>query len=350
VIPEDLSGCYKLDRYFSRMTVLPQLELLDLRHFSARQLRPLLEDEARVWNLRLRWNYESSIELLLQYLDSRILPGFVALDRGRVCGFTFCVYEGNKAVLGDAYAIAHDPEQVLQITQMLLRHMLDLLDHSPDVERVESQMLLYDSGMIEQPFLEAGFTLFRRLFMEWEGVAGSGGVLPTFLELSGWTAGCYQAAAELIHAAYSGHIDSSINDQYRTLHGTLRFLHNIVRFPGCGLFEARASWVLRDRRTGGLVGIVLCSRVAPDVAHITQVCVASAYRRHGVGRALMEHCIAHLARADFRAVTLTVTEENRQAVALYESLGFTVKHRFDAMVKDKRDERLTLRGSSALPG
>jgi hypothetical protein len=94
---------------------------------------------------------------------------FVALDRGRVCGFTFCVYEGNKAVLGDAYAIAHDPEQVLQITQMLLRHMLDLLDHSPDVERVESQMLLYDSGMIEQPFLEAGFTLFRRLFMEWEG-------------------------------------------------------------------------------------------------------------------------------------------------------------------------------------
>jgi len=66
------------------MTVANQLEILDLRHFSARQLRPLLEDEARLWKMRLRWNYESSIELLLQYLDSRILPGFVALDRGAI--------------------------------------------------------------------------------------------------------------------------------------------------------------------------------------------------------------------------------------------------------------------------
>ena len=41
-----------------------------------------------------------------------------------------------------------------------------------------------------------------------------------------------------------------INDQYRSLHGSLRFLHNIVRFPGCGVFEAESSWVLRDRRDG----------------------------------------------------------------------------------------------------
>ena len=36
----------------------------------------------------------------------------------------------------------------------------------------------------------------------------------------------------------AGHIDASINDQYRSLHGSLRFLHNIVRFPGCGVFDA----------------------------------------------------------------------------------------------------------------
>ena len=66
------------------MTVATQLEILDLRHFSARQLRPLLETESRLWEQRLRWNYKSSTELLLQYLDSRILPGFVALDRGRI--------------------------------------------------------------------------------------------------------------------------------------------------------------------------------------------------------------------------------------------------------------------------
>src|ERR1700722_9922203 len=112
------------------MPVATQLEILDLRHFSARQLRPLLETEAAVWEDRLRWNYRGSTELLLQYLDSRILPGFVALDRGR--GFAFCVYEGHKAVVGDAYAIGSDSAQTLLITNTLLHHLLDLLLNSPN--------------------------------------------------------------------------------------------------------------------------------------------------------------------------------------------------------------------------
>src|ERR1700727_3143633 len=115
------------------MAVATQLEILDLRHFSARQLRPLLETESRVWEQRLRWNYRSSTELLLQYLDSRILPGFVALDRGRVCGFAFCVYEGHKAVIGDVYAIGSDAVQTLRITNTLLHHLLDLLLNSPNI-------------------------------------------------------------------------------------------------------------------------------------------------------------------------------------------------------------------------
>jgi GNAT superfamily N-acetyltransferase len=335
------------------MSVTSQLEVLDLRHFSARQLRPLLEDEARVWKRRLRWNYESSSDLLLQYLDSRILPGFVALDRGRVCGFTFCVYEGHKVVVGDVYAVANDPEYSLQITEKLLGHLLDLLEHSPDIERIESQMLLYDSGVIEKSFRDAGFTLYPRLFMEYDNSSSLPIVksvqvgVPGGMELGGWTAGCYQPAAELIHAAYSEHIDSQINDQYRTLHGSLRFLHNIVRFPGCGVFEANSSLVLRERGVEGLAGVLLCSRVAPDVAHITQICVAERYRRRGLGRALMEHFISHLGLGGFSAITLTVTASNLQAVKLYESLGFRVRHQFDAMVKDKR---LTPRDSSALRG
>ena len=150
------------------MTVATQLEILDLRHFSARQLRSLLETEARVWEKRLRWNYQSSTELLLQYLDSRILPGFVALDRGRICGFTFCVYEGHKAVVGDAWAIGADPAQALSTTRTLLQHLLQLLGNSPGIQRIESQLLLYDAGTIDEIFLAAGFTMHPRLFMEYD--------------------------------------------------------------------------------------------------------------------------------------------------------------------------------------
>jgi ribosomal protein S18 acetylase RimI-like enzyme len=330
------------------MTVATQLEILDLRHFSARQLRPLLETEARDWQKRLRWNYQSSTELLLQYLDSRILPGFVALDRGRICGFTFCVYEGHKAVVGDAYAMANDPSHALGIAKTLLRHLLQLLQHSPGIHRVESQLLLYDAGSIDETFLAAGFTMHPRLFMEYDlpppansAISSNGHApsakLPPHIELLPWSADHYQAAAELIHESYIGHIDARINDQYCSLHGSLRFLHNIVRFPGCGVFDANQSWVLRDKSNGALAAIVLCSRVADDVAHITQLCVAPSRRGDGLGLLLLQHCMDHLARSGFAAITLTVTEANDQAVKLYQRLGFFTRHRFDAMVLDTTD-------------
>jgi ribosomal protein S18 acetylase RimI-like enzyme len=326
------------------MTVATQLEILDLRHFSARQLRPLLETESRIWDQRLRWNYQSSTELLLQYLDSRILPGFVALDRGRICGFAFCVYEGQKAVVGDAFAVANDPAQTLHITQTLLHHLLQLLHNSPGIQRIESQLLLYDTGSINDPFLAAGFTMYPRLFMEYDlrlapkpakKTEDKSESKPNQIELTRWSADHYQAAAELIHDCYIGHIDARINDQYCSLHGSLRFLHNIVRFPGCGVFDPHASWVLRDRHTGALVGMLLCSRVASNVAHITQLCISPAHRGHGLGKLLLTHCIRHLASSSFAAITLTVTEANHQAVKLYEELGFFIRHRFDAMVLDK---------------
>jgi ribosomal protein S18 acetylase RimI-like enzyme len=328
------------------MTVATQLEILDLRHFTARQLRPLLETEARIWEKRLRWNYQGSTELLLQYLDSRILPGFVALDRGRVCGFTFCVHEGHKAVVGDAFASTGDREQELRITHTLLRHLLELLQNTPNIDRIESQLLLYDAGTIAGTFIEAGFTMYPRLFLEYnlphvpDPVSPANGNgrppdLPPHIELTRWTAAHYQAAAELIHESYTGHIDARINDQYCSLHGSLRFLHNIVRFPGCGVFDANESWVLRDLTTGALVAMILVSRVAEDVGHITQLCVSPNYRGNGFGKVLLEHCIQRLARSGFRAITLTVTEANQKAVNLYEDSGFFTRHRFDAMVLEK---------------
>ncbi len=324
------------------MTVATQLELLDLRHFSARQLRPLLEAEARIWEQRLRWNYDSSTELLLQYLDSRILPGFVALDRGKITGYTFCVYEGHKAVVGDAFALAGDPEQSPQITEILLHRLIELLLNSPNIGRIESQLLLHNAGSIDRSFLDAGFESHPRLFMEYDLQASAqnlDGLRPTGdIELIPWSSIYYQVAAELIHASYAGHIDAKINDQYCSLHGSLRFLHNIVRFPGCGVFEAEQSWLLRDRSTGSLVGMVLCSRVASDVAHITQLCVAPSHRGRRLGQILLGHVMRSLARVGTAAITLTVTEANRPAVALYQNTGFHIRQRFDAMVLERESQ------------
>ena len=325
------------------MAVATQLEVVDLRHFSARQMRPLLEAEARLWRERLRWDYTGSAELLLQYLDSRVLPGYVALDRGRITGYMFCVYEGQKAVVGDAFSFGGSDPAALRTTGLLLKHGIELLRASPGVSRIESQLLLYDSGALDPVFLPEGFRCNPRLFMEhdllrygpssaplpenaWRGRSGE------LLRLERWSAARYQPAAELIHAAYAGHIDSTINDQYRSLHGSLRFLHNIVRFPGCGVFAPEHSWVLVDARTEALAAVVLCSRVEKEVAHVTQLCVAPDQRGGRLGEHLLRHTMGELRVTGSSALTLTVTGSNAPALELYRRLGFAVRQRFDAMV------------------
>ena len=319
------------------LPVVPQIEVLDLRHFSSRQLRPLLELEAELWRTRLRWDYRSSTELLLQYLESRILQGFVALDRGRICGYTFCVYEGRKAVIGDAYANRPDGAADAATTRLLLSHALEMLRYSPAVDRVESQLLLFDAGEFASLFRGPEFSIYPRLFLELDlRKSALDAEVPRDYELAPWAAHDYQSAAELIHACYEGHTDAQINDQYRSLHGSLRFLHNIVRFPGCGVFESEYSWILRDRASHAMLGMVLVSRVGDRVGHITQICVSPGQRHRGLGKLMLSRCASAMRKGGFEAVTLTVTESNAEAVRLYDRFGFTAIHRFDAMVLDTR--------------
>ena len=324
-------------------TVEARLEILDLRHFTGRQLRALLEEEAVVWNERLRWDYRSSTELLIQYLDSQILPGFVALRRGKVVGFCFCVYEGAKAVIGDVY-VAIDTPVRMAVTEMLVRHLLEVLEASPEVDRIEAQLLLFDPGTLSAAFKADGFQVFPRLFLEAaltpelppsEGLPAPGSAKGAGLELCRWNPALYHQTAEMIHAAYEGHVDSEINDQYRTLGGSLRFLHNIVRFPGCGTFDQESSWVLRDRGSGALAGVLLCSRLEAEVAHVTQLCLDPRFRGQGLGGGLLRHTMAGLYGRGYRVLTLTVSEANHAALKLYRAAGFRTRLAFEALVLDK---------------
>jgi ribosomal protein S18 acetylase RimI-like enzyme len=77
---------------------------------------------------------------------------------------------------------------------------------------------------------------------------------------------------------------------------------------------------------------VLTSEVSPGVGHTTQICVLPGYQGHGLGRMLMETSAEALRSMKFRELTLTVTAENRSAVQLYESLGFTTIRTFTAGV------------------
>jgi GNAT superfamily N-acetyltransferase len=318
----------------------PQLEILDLRHFSAAQLAPLLRDQAARWQRRLQWDYTRASNLLLDYIDSRILPGFVALQSGRIVGYAFAVYEAAKAVVGDVYAYGETESLTNPICETLLHHLLDLLLASPGVDRIESQLLMFPAGALASPFLALGFRACPRMFMICDlDTAGldnprAGTEFTANPLLQPWRPEFYNPAAALIHRCYTGHVDSTINDQYRSVQGAQRFLHNIIRFPGCGVFDTDSSWVLRNPDTLALDAILLCSRVRGDVAHITQLCVSPALRGHGLGQMLLRHCAEDIRKRGIKTLSLTVTETNTAAVKVYERNGFKTLHRFDAMVWD----------------
>lgn len=325
------------------LTEMQQLQILDLRHFSAESLRPVLEAETRVWSERLQWDYRTSTNLLLQYLDARALPGFVAVEDGRVLGYTFCVYEDRKAVIGDVFALddsryGYSPTE---IEAKLLEHLFELLQHSPGIERIESQLLLHAQELHAELFRQAGFSVYGRAFMDLDLQAtlllDDAGrrmrlVTEAGLQLRKWQDSDFNAAGSLIAHAYEGHLDSVINDQYRSVAGSLRFLHNIVRFPGCGVFDAEASHVLAHHSTGALAGLVLCSRVREDVEHVTQLCLALQARGAGLGTLLLDSAAKVLAGRGFKTLSLTVTSGNNRAIALYRRVGFAAQHTFDAMV------------------
>ncbi len=313
-------------------------------------LRPVLEAEGELWKKRLHWDYRTSSKLLMQYLDSHMLPGYAALEAGQVTGYAFCVYEETKAVIGDVFALNSQsddsgssaegvPPSSGEIERTLLKHLFETLLNSPHVDRIESQLLLHPSGVHSETFHEAGFEVFRRLFMvqQLKDLWSHPHIdLPRNLELRTWRDDDLTAAGQLIAEAYRFHPDSVINDQYRSAQGSLRFLTNIVRYSGCGTFSPHVSHVVVNRASREIVALVLGSRVSQQSGHITQLCVHPNYRRIGLARMLLSVAAFHFMRHGAAEISLTVTESNKPAIDLYAAEGYTSAHVFDAAVWQRR--------------
>jgi ribosomal protein S18 acetylase RimI-like enzyme len=87
-----------------------------------------------------------------------------------------------------------------------------------------------------------------------------------------------------------------------------------------------------DRLNGRICGICLASLVMPHCGHITQICVAPWLRGAGVGYELLRQSLHLLREAGCRKTSLTVTASNREAIKLYEDVGFTTIRKFFAYV------------------
>ncbi len=311
------------------------VSLLDLRDLQPEHLAPLLEEEIQAWRSGLDWDFHASADLVRRFLQVRALNGFALLERdsrgASVAGYCYYVVEESKGLIGDFYLRA--ASRTVERENRLLEAVLESMWRTPGVRRVESQLMMLNSNRDRSAPFPRWFRQFPRLFMDAPVAAGE---LPAAdlpgITIQPWTGQFSEEAARLIAFSYRDHVDSQINDQYRSVGGALRFLTNIVQYPGCGLFFAPASFTARDRVTGTICGISLASMVANDVGHITQLCVAPSHRGQRVGYELLRRSMEALAMHRSRSVTLTVTSANDAAIRLYQSIGFRPRREFAAHV------------------
>ncbi len=308
-------------------------EIVELGGVPVGDLDPLLSEEIGVWEQRLAWDFRPSADLLRRFLQIQSLYGFGLVSGKEVIGYAYHVCEGRKGLIGDFYvrrAYASPSHEM-----MLLGAIVQGLMLVSGVRRIESQLMLLQTPA-HQPLPFARYlTRHDRFFMEINREAAAAlaakapGVRVIF---QGWTERYQEEVAHLVSAAYRGHVDSEINDQYRTIPGARHFLMNIVRYPGCGNFSPQASLVALDERTGRVCGVCLASMVSARSGHITQLCILPALRQARLGYELLRQTLGKLIDAGCTSVSLTVTSSNMDAIRLYESVGFRTLNTFPALV------------------
>jgi RimJ/RimL family protein N-acetyltransferase len=108
------------------------------------------------------------------------------------------------------------------------------------------------------------------------------------------------------------------DEGWRSVSDERRYLRGVRHSPD-------ATVLVAESNDGGIVGRLSVARDQhPSCLHVADIgiMVAAAYRRQGLGRALLEAAIAWARQAGVRKLELHVFPHNEGAIALYEQLGF----------------------------
>lgn len=307
-------------------------EVVELSQLGVGEFDTLFQEEIALWEQRFDWDFRSSADLLRRFIQVHSLLGYALHIGGSVVGYSYCVCEGRKGLIGDFYI--REEFGGLSNESLLLGSVVQGLMQTSGIKRIESQLMMLRHKSAHLPFGRF-LTRHDRLFMKIQADSVSS-LRPIATEFRAafqpWSERYQEETAHLVATAYKGHVDSEINDQYRNIPGARHFLTNIIRYPGCGVFCPEASGVAIDSNTGKLCGACLASMVSPNSGHITQLCVLPAIRGAHLGYELLRRALHRLVEIGCSTISLTVTSSNQQAIDLYESVGFTRYSTFPALI------------------
>jgi ribosomal protein S18 acetylase RimI-like enzyme len=296
-----------------------------LSEISARELRPLLEEECAEWGRELLWDYAEVSSAVANGLDRRALTGRVLEDAGRPVAYCYYLLDAERAVVGAVFAASNYRGEGLE--EALLDSVLKEAQNAAGHDRVECQTLFSTAVGAEEAFARAGFASRARHYLVRDL---SHPILPPdpAVRLRTLRRDDLADAARIVHDSHRGSLDAVLNMTYAAPVLCRGFVETLVLRGGCGRFCPEASFVAEGPQ--GPLGILLASHLSATNGHICQVSVVPESQSHGVGTALLAAALTALRGVGLRSASLSVTVENSRAYTLYGRLGFHLRKPFRA--------------------
>src|SRR5262249_49799215 len=160
--------------------------------------------------------------LVRRFVHMQALSGFALMHGDQAVGYCYYVCEEGKGLIGDLYVMREYRSAGHE--NALLAAVLDAMWRGSGVRRVEAQLMMLSSPTERTVPKLSWFRAFPRYFLQ-ASLAGIGSLpskLPAGVAIVPWAENRQDETARLIATAYQGHIDSQINDQYRSPGGARR--------------------------------------------------------------------------------------------------------------------------------
>jgi ribosomal protein S18 acetylase RimI-like enzyme len=312
-----------------------------LREASARELRPLLDEEAAQWDAELAWDFGEVRAAVAGGVERGTLPGRVVTNGVHAAAYCYYMVDASRIIVGSIFASRAHRGRGLE--DELADAVIADARAERGSDRVECQTLFCTAPSVDFRFARAGFTGRARHYMRCDlarSLPPREASLPPGVCLRPIRRDELQTAAEIVYRSHTGSPDAALNLTYSTPATCRAFVDTLVVRSGCGRFDPEASRMAEG--PWGPIGVLIASRLARANGHVCQVSVAPEAQGRGVGVALMTVALRAFRDQGLESATLSVTVGNERAHRLYDLLGFRVQRVFTAHAWARPPARIEL--------
>jgi ribosomal protein S18 acetylase RimI-like enzyme len=309
-----------------------------LREVGPRELAPLLDEEAALWDAQLGWDFGEVRAAVAGGVGRGSLGGRAIVDGPRAVAYSYYMVDASRVIVGSIFAAREQRGRGLE------DELVDAVIADARAERgsgrVECQTLFCSSPSADARFERAGFARGARHYMRCD--LGPEPAAPPLaaVRLRPLRRDDLPLAAEIVFRSHVGSLDAALNLTYSTPATCRTFVDTLVVRAGCGRFDPEASRLAEG--PAGPVGVLIASRLARANGHVCQVSVAPEAQGCGTGAVLVTHALRAFRAQGLESATLSVTVANHRAHRLYERLGFRVHREFGAHAWARPPARIEL--------